>query len=68
MKAFIEIQPKSHKNGQIFINDQVQNMNDCYAWFELNMDYLKKVAKRKSIESVTIYVKEQYDVIYTFTI
>ena len=68
MKAFIEINPKSHRNGQIFINDQVQNMNDCYAWFDLNMDYLKKVAKRKSIENVTMYVKEQYNVIYQYTI
>ena len=68
MKAFIDITPKSHKNGQIYINDQVQNMNDCYAWFELNMDYLKKVAKRKSIEYVKLYVKEQYNVIYEFTI
>lgn len=37
MKAFIEINTKSHKNGQIFINDQVNNMNDAYAWFDLNM-------------------------------
>ena len=68
MKAFIEINPKSHKGGEVYINDQVQNMNDCYAWFELNMDYLKKVAKRKSVESVKIYVKEQYNIIYEFTI
>lgn len=68
MKAFIEIQPKSHKGGEIYINDQVQNMNDCYAWFELNMDYLKKVAKRKNIEHVTMYVKQQYNVIYQYTI
>ena len=68
MKAFIDITPKSHKNGQIFINDQVKDMNDCYKWFELNMDYLKKVAKRKSIEYVKLYVKEQYNVIYEYTI
>ena len=68
MKAFIEINPKSHKGGDVYINDQVQNMNDCYAWFDLNMDYLKKVAKRRSIESVKIYVKEQYNVIYEYTI
>ena len=68
MKAFIEIQPKSHKNGQIFINDQVQNMNDCYAWFDLNMEDLKKIAKRRSIENVRMYVKEQYDYIYDYTI
>ena len=68
MKAFIEIQPKSHKNGQIFINDQVQNMNDCYAWFDLNMEDLKKIAKRRSVESVKIYVKEQYNILYEFTI
>ena len=68
MKAFIEIQPKSHKNGQIFINDQVQNMNDCYAWFDLNMEDLKKIAKRRSVASVKIYVKEQYNEIYSFTI
>ena len=68
MKAFIEINPKSHKGGEVYINDQVQNMNDCYAWFDLNMDYLKKVAKRRSIESVKVYVKEQYNVIYEYTI
>ena len=68
MKAFIEINPKSHKGGYVYINDQVQNMNDCYAWFDLNMDYLKKVAKRRSIESVKVYVKEQYNVIYEHTI
>ena len=68
MKAFIDITKKSHKNGETYINDQVQNMNDCYAWFDLNMDYLKKVAKRKSTESVKIYVKEQYNIIYEFTI
>lgn len=68
MKAFIEINPKSHKGGDVYINDQVQNMNDCYAWFDLNMDYLKKVAKRRSIESVKVYVKEQYNVIYEYTI
>ena len=68
MKAFIEINPKSHKGGVVYINDQVQNINDCYAWFELNMDYLKKVAKRRSIESVKVYVKEQYNVIYEYTI
>ena len=68
MKAFIDITTKSHKGGMTYINDQVQNMNDCYAWFDLNMDYLKKVAKRKNIEKVTLYVKEQYNVIYQFTI
>lgn len=68
MKAFIDITPKSHKNGKTFINDQVNDMNDCYKWFELNMDYLKKVAKRKNIEYVKLYVKEQYDVIYEYTI
>ena len=68
MKAFIEIQPKSHKNGQIFINDQVQSMNDCFEWFDLNMEDLKKIAKRRSIESVRIYVKEQYNEIYSYTI
>ena len=64
MKAFIEIQPKSHKNGQIFINDQVQNMNE----FDLNMEDLKKIAKRRSIEVVRCYVKEQYNEIYSYTI
>ncbi len=68
MKAFIEIQPKSHKNGQIFINDQVQSMNDCFEWFDLNMEDLKKIAKRRSIESVRIYVKEQYNEIFSHTI
>jgi hypothetical protein len=69
MIAFIDITPKSHKNGQIFINDQVQNMKDCQAWFDLNMDYLKKVAKRKNIESVTLLVKdEEYNIKYQYTI
>ena len=68
MTAFIDITKKSHKNGEIYINDQVKNMNDCYAWFELNMEDLKKSARRKSVESVRIYVKEQYTEIYSFTI
>ena len=68
MKAFIEIQPKSHKGGETYINDQVQSMNDCFEWFDLNMDDLKKIAKRRSIESVRIYVKEQYNEIFSHTI
>lgn len=68
MKAFIEIQKKNNKGGETYINDRVQNMNDCYAWFDLNMEDLKKIAKRKSVESVKIYVKEQYNEIYSFTI
>lgn len=68
MKAFIEIQKKNNKGGETYVNDQVQNMNDCYAWFDLNMEDLKKIAKRRSVESVKIYVKEQYNEIYSFTI
>ena len=68
MKAFIEIQPKSHKGGDTYINDQVQSMNDCFEWFDLNMEDLKKIAKRRSVESVKIYVKEQYNILYEFTI
>ena len=68
MVAFIDIITKSHKGGQTFINNQVQNMNDCYAWFELNMDDLKKIAKRKTIERVTLYVKEQYNITYQYTL
>ena len=68
MKAFIEIQPKSHKGGDTYINDQVQSMNDCFEWFDLNMEDLKKIARRRSIESVRIYVKEQYNEIYSYTI
>ena len=68
MKAFIEIQKKNNKGGETYVNDHVQNMNDCYAWFDLNMEDLKKIAKRRSIESVRIYVKEQYNEIYSYTI
>ena len=68
MKAFIEIQPKSHKGGDTYINDQVQSMNDCFEWFDLNMEDLKKIAKRRSIEVVRCYVKEQYNEIYSYTI
>jgi hypothetical protein len=68
MTAFIDITKKNHKNGETYINDQVKSMNDCYAWFELNMEDLKKIARRKSVESVRIYVKEQYTEIYSFTI
>jgi hypothetical protein len=68
MKAFIEIQPKSHKGGETYINDQVQSMNDCFEWFDLNMEDLKKIAKRRSIESVRIYVKEQYNEIFSHII
>lgn len=68
MKAFIEIQKKNNKGGETYVNDQVQNMNDCYAWFDLNMEDLKKIAKRRSIEVVRCYVKEQYNEIYSYTI
>ncbi len=68
MTAFIEIKNKSHKNGKTFINDQINGMNDAYAWFDLNMDYLKKQAKRKSVEEVRIYVMEQYNTVYEYTI
>ena len=68
MKAFIEINPKSNKGGQIFINDQVNNVSDAQAWFDLNRDYLEKQEKRRSIESVRMYVKEQYNIIYSETI
>lgn len=68
MKAFIDITKKNHKNGETYINDLVKDMNDCYAWFDLNMEDLKKIARRKSVESVRIYVKEQYTEIYSFTI
>ena len=68
MTAFIEIKKKSNKGGETYVNDQVQNMNDCYAWFGLNMEDLKKIAKRRSVASVKIYVKEQYNEIYSFTI
>lgn len=66
MKAFIDIQ--KNKGGEIYVNDQVKSMSDCYAWFDLNMEDLKKIAKRKSVKSVSIYVKEQYNVIYEFTL
>ena len=68
MKAFIEINTKNNKNGQIFIYDQVNNMNDAHAWFDLNMDYLKQQAKRRIIANVRMYVKEQYTIIYDYTL
>ena len=68
MKAFIEINTKNHKNGQIFINDQVQNLNDCHEWFDLNREYMEKVAKRRNIENVRMYVKDQYNIIDSYTI
>jgi hypothetical protein len=66
MTAFIEIQKS--KKGETFINNQVQNVNDCHAWFELNMEYLNKIAKRKTIKSITIYVKEKYNIIYSYNV
>ena len=68
MKAFIEIQKKNNKGGETYVNDQVQSMNDCYAWFDLNMEDLKRIAKRRSIEVVRCYVKEQYNEIYSYII
>jgi hypothetical protein len=43
-------------------------MSDAHAWFDMNMDYLKKQAKRKNVECVHVYVKDQYDYIYESTI
>lgn len=68
MKAFIDICPKSGRGGQIYINPNVKDMNDCYKWFDLNRKELEKIAKRKSIKRVDLYVKEQGDVIYSYTI
>lgn len=68
MKAFIEINPKSNKGGQIFINDEVKNINDCHEWFDLNREYLEKVAKRRTIANVRMYVKEGYNIIDSYTI
>ena len=63
MKAFIEIQPKSHKGGEIFIAE-VKDMNEALDWFEKNMEYLKEQASKKRIEYVQVFVKMQYNVIY----
>ena len=71
MTAFIDIYTVSRngrKNCKTFINDQVSRMSDAHAWFDMNMDYLKKQAKRKNVECVHVYVKEQYDYIYESTI
>ena len=68
MTAFIEIRTKSHKGGQTFINDQINGMNDAYKWFDMNMDFIRKQAKRRSIECVMLYVMEQYNTIYSDTI
>lgn len=63
MKAFIEINPKSHKGGQIFINE-VSNESDAHGWFAINMEYMEKQAKRRSIEDVRMYIKDQYKVVF----
>jgi hypothetical protein len=68
MTAFIEINPKSNKGGQIFINDEVMNINDCHEWFDLNREYLEKAAKRRTIANVRMYVKEGYNIIDSYTI
>ena len=34
-------------------------------WFDINMDYLEHMKKSRRLERVTIYVKEQYNVIYS---
>ena len=68
MKAFISITPKSHKNGQIYINSNVKTLQDCINWFDINKEYFMNVAKRRSIERVDMYVTDNFDTIYSRTI
>ena len=68
MKAFIDIRTKNQKGGTTYINDQVNNLEECLAWFNLNKQDLKKIAKRKNTESICLYVKEEYKVIYEKTL
>jgi len=65
MVAYIDLITKSHKGGATFINDEVKTMEDCKEWFDLNMDELLHIKKTRRLERVTIYVKEQYNVIYS---
>lgn len=66
MKAFIEINPKSHRNGRIYILD-VNDINEAYKWFGENEAYLQKQSKRRSIENVRCYVKQGYEIIFSLT-
>lgn len=68
MKAFIDIRTKNQKGGAIYVNDQVNDLEECFAWFNLNMQDLKKIAKRRNTESICLYVKEEYEVIYEKTL
>lgn len=69
MTAFIEIHKVGEKGDTTFVNNQVSDINDCVAWFELNMDYLEKIAKRKNVDLVRCYVKNNdYYEIYTYTV
>lgn len=65
MVAYIDLITKSHKCGATFINDEVETLEECKEWFDLNMDYLEHMKKSRRLERVTIYVKEQYNVIYS---
>ena len=69
MRAFIDICPKSHKGGQIFFND-FNTLEECHAWFDLNLKDMEKVARRKNIEYVKFYVKNSYtyEVLDSYTI
>lgn len=65
MVAYIDLITKSHKGGATFINDEVETLEERKEWFDINMDYLEHMKRSRRLERVTIYVKEQYNVIYS---
>lgn len=64
MKAIINIMPKSHKGGEMYVAD-VNSVEEAKAYFDENAAYLTKQARRRSIEKVEAYVNDNYNIIYS---
>lgn len=45
MVAYIDLITKSHKGGATFINDEVETLEECKEWFDLNMDYMEHMKR-----------------------
>lgn len=64
MKAIISVNTKSHKGGEMYVAD-VQTMQEGINYFQENIGFIMKQANRKTIESVTTYVNDNYNIVYS---
>ncbi len=67
MRAFITIDTKNNKNGQIYICD-VNSIEEAKSWAKLNEDFIAKQKKRRNTREVSLSVKENYQQIHYETL